>query len=761
MRRRLASFMMAIMLVVATLPMAAAEGWAAIKAPFTGATVESVAAGGLTYKDWSDNDITIDLYTIKVSEGTESITLDFGDSECIAYQYGDASKSGDQYKGSCSPDGDYADNGKVGATKAVVNQYDGAFPEYVFVQTPYDDNWASTDLYAVRIISAGPTSVTPEEVKAQLEKTRAFVKKNMVNKYGSEWFAMALARDGQTVSNDYWDSLADEVAGRQGSMETGSSNYTNNAKVALTLTAGGYSAERGAGEFDVIYKCAAVQKATAQGVNGAIYALLAINSNSKYSKGYTTEVNKYVEYIMTSVNADHGLWDYGYGATEPDIDLTAMAVIALAPYKTRDNVSAVIDKAMAYFEAQRNADGTYTSWGTANANSTACVAMAMAAVGKDPSVSATAGKASVLEGLNKFALADGSFGYSNNKTYNQMATEQAYMALIDADRFKDGKTSFYNMSDVALDGMLPVIRYFGATRYDTSVTAAKVFRYFFDHPNETGLENVIVASGENFPDALTGSFLSAYTAAPIVLVSPGTEGKIKTFIDENLASDGTVYILGGTSVVSDKFKKSLEKANHKVKRLAGANRYSTNIEIIKETMGDVRVIDSLVVCASSGYADSLSVSATGKAIMLVGDKLTAEQKSFLSTFSANKVYVVGGTAVVSDNVMNSVLKSMKDAPAYYKRLAGANRYKTSVAVAEEFFAEDNNIVTLASGGDFPDGLSGGAVAYQAGGPLILVANTNYQAAKTYCSKLSGHKFAQVMGGHSIISNAVVRTIVNG
>lgn len=755
MRRRLASFMMAIMLVVATLPMAAAEGWAAIKAPFTGATVESVAAGGLTYTDdWSGKDITVDVYRIKTPEA-DTITLDFGSTECVAYQYADAAK--EKYKGACAESGDYADNGKTGETKAVIRKYDGAFPEYVFVQTPYDENWASTDLYAIQFVGASaPGQVVYNQ--ADLAKTRAFVKKKIVNKYGSEWFAMALARDGQAVSDDYWDSLSDEITARQGSMATSSSNYSNNAKVALTLTSGGYNALWGAGDFDILDNCLDVAKVEAQGVNGAIYALLALDCYDYIDMtGYRNTRNEYVNYIMNSINDAHGLWDYGYGATEPDIDLTAMAVIALAPYKSKSNVKEVIDKALAYFETQRNADGTYTSWGTANANSTACVVMAMAANGVDPTESATVGKAAAIDGLDKFALADGSFGYDNNKTYNQMATEQAYMALIDAARFKEGKNSFYKMSDVSANESLPIMRCYGASRYDTSIMAARIYKYFYDY--EGHLDNIIVASGENFPDALTGSYLSAVYLAPVVLVSPGTEAKIKAFIDENLADDGTVYILGGTGAVSSRFEKSL--SNFNVKRLAGANRYSTNIEIHKEGIKGDSDIDTLIVSTGSGYADSLSVSSTGEAIMIVGDKLTAEQKKFLSTFEANKVYAIGGTAVLSDSVMNSVLSSMKKGPGNFKRLAGANRYATSVAVADEFYGPDTFYVTLAYGGNFPDGLSGGALAYMADGPLLLVSDSNYKDAQIYCSKLEDLEYAQVMGGHSLISNKTVRAIVNG
>ena len=87
---------------------------------------------------------------------------------------------------------------------------------------------------------------------------------------------------------------------------------------------------------------------------------------------------------------------------------------------------------------------------------------------------------------------------------------------------------------------------------------------------------IIIASGDNFADALAGSYLSAVKSAPILLCWNGggrfeyLNQNILDYIDANLAEDGTVYILGGKGAVPMSFD---EKLGSRVNRLNGANRF--------------------------------------------------------------------------------------------------------------------------------------------------------------------------------------------
>ena len=96
---------------------------------------------------------------------------------------------------------------------------------------------------------------------------------------------------------------------------------------------------------------------------------------------------------------------------------------------------------------------------------------------------------------------------------------------------------------------------------------------------------MIVASGTGFADALAGSYLAAQKNAPILLVRGANVNDVKNYIKQNLVSGGTVYLLGGVNAVPQTMETGLD--GFKVKRLGGADRYTTNLLILQEAgVGD-------------------------------------------------------------------------------------------------------------------------------------------------------------------------------
>ena len=93
------------------------------------------------------------------------------------------------------------------------------------------------------------------------------------------------------------------------------------------------------------------------------------------------------------------------------------------------------------------------------------------------------------------------------------------------------------------------------------------------------------------------------------------------------------------------------------------------------------------------------------------------------------------------------------------RLGGKDRYLTSVAVAEKFFANGSESVVLAYAQNFPDGLTAGPLAMSMEGPLVLVDNSRYTTAKTFVDKLGADK-AIVLGGPTLITDKVANIIIN-
>ena len=295
------------------------------------------------------------------------------------------------------------------------------------------------------------------------------------------------------------------------------------------------------------------------------------------------------------------------------------------------------------------------------------------------------------------------------------------------------------------------IRVYGSDRYSTAMEIANTMA------DKTGVYNtIVVASGTDFPDALAGSYLAWANHAPILLVSGQKEADLKNYIQLHIKSKGKVFILGGASTVSSEFEKSLKNIGLNVTRLGGKDRYETNLLILKQAK--VNQGQEVVICSGKSYADSLSVAAAGRPIMLVGDTFTNEQLKYLRSIKPSKMYIIGGTSAVNEGIY-----SVANSIATTERIGGNSRYETSLNVANKFFSQRKpQSVVLTSGTNFPDGLSGGPLALSVGAPVLLVTDEaeRINAVWEYV-KTKGIKNCYALGGTSIISNDLLYEITHG
>lgn len=295
-----------------------------------------------------------------------------------------------------------------------------------------------------------------------------------------------------------------------------------------------------------------------------------------------------------------------------------------------------------------------------------------------------------------------------------------------------------------------VKRLAGQNLYGTSLEAAKHLK---SKLGVSKFANAVVAYGGNFPDALSGTYLANKMKAPMLLIDSKREDQIINYIKSNVSKSGTIYILGGTAVVSSSVDKKLKSAGYKIKRCMGNNQYGTNLDILK-TAG-IKGQD-VIVCTGKGYADSLSASSVGKPILLVNNKLTSEQLNYLkSAGTSKKAYIIGGKLAVSEQVDNQ----LKSIGFTVVRVAGNNMYDTSIKVAKTFFPDKIDTVTLAYAKNYPDGLSGGPVAAAYKSPMILVTSSNYKQAVTY-AKSVGARRVITMGGKLVIPDNVPKAIAS-
>ncbi|WP_027625863.1 cell wall-binding repeat-containing protein [Clostridium lundense] len=293
-----------------------------------------------------------------------------------------------------------------------------------------------------------------------------------------------------------------------------------------------------------------------------------------------------------------------------------------------------------------------------------------------------------------------------------------------------------------------VSRLYGMDRYKTSVNISNKF-------NSNTLENVIVASGKNFPDALAGSVLSKKLNAPILLIgSTANESKdCIEYINNHLDKNGTIYILGGQASVNEEFINNMKSQGYKnFVRLGGKNRFETNKHIVNFT--NVEKNTPIVIANAYGFADALSVSSIAASkgypiIMTSNSNLSNEAKNMIKTIAPSEVYVIGGYASVGDNVINEI-KTLVPSLESKKiiKLAGKTRYETSLNVCK-YFNMDTDAAVIANGTNFPDALSGSALATKFNAPIILTNGQDITSQKEFLDGKS-YKNIYLLGGRGSV-----------
>lgn len=286
-----------------------------------------------------------------------------------------------------------------------------------------------------------------------------------VGSLGGEWAVMGLARSGYSVPKAYWDSyyraVSDYLKSHSGILHE--KKYTEYSRVILALTAIGANPSNVVG-YDLLLPLGDYEKTVQQGVNGSIWALLALDSGeydiptNDHAAVQATR-SMYIEHIL-SYQTDNGGWSISGKSSGTDPDLTAMALQALAKYEDQKPVKAAVSKALNYLSVVQNADGGYSSNGVPCSESAAQVLVALCELGIDPYDSRfVKNNSSPLDALLRYRQSDGSFLHQvGDKVSSQMASEQGLYAMAAVLRFVEGKSTLYRMNGnsashaIGLDG---------------------------------------------------------------------------------------------------------------------------------------------------------------------------------------------------------------------------------------------------------------------------------------------------------------------
>ena len=269
---------------------------------------------------------------------------------------------------------------------------------------------------------------------------------------GGDWLVFGLARSGLKAPQKYFDTYYKNVEDYIVSVDGVLSRKKNTeySRVILALTAIGKNPADAAG-FNLLLPLGDFDETVRQGVNGVIFALLALDSGGyeipEAPEAETQATRElYVGELLRREIPDGG-WTLTGG--EPDVDITAMTLQALAKYRDCQDVEDAVQRGIAALSALQEPNGAYLSWDEENSESVCQVIVALTELGISLDDERFVKNGQTLpQVLERFACEDGSYRHSLNGGSDEMATEQAFYALAAIHRAETGETTLYDMTDV-------------------------------------------------------------------------------------------------------------------------------------------------------------------------------------------------------------------------------------------------------------------------------------------------------------------------
>ncbi len=285
-----------------------------------------------------------------------------------------------------------------------------------------------------------------------------------VGTMNGDWSILAMARSGYKLDeeylNRYYKNVEDYVKEKKGKLHR--VKYTEYSRLILSLTAIGKD-PRNVGGYNLLDPLADFNSVIKQGINGPIFALIALDSKG-YELGDRSEFKnqtsreKLISFILERQLADGG-WNLGQNAESSDVDITAMALQALARYRTRPDVKEAINRGLDLLSRLQKEDGSYTSWGAKNSESIAQVIVALTSLGINPKTDPRFIKnnRSSLDALLGFRDKSGGFyhikegdlgnGGGQPGEVDIMATDQALYGIVSYNRLLRNEKKLYDMTE--------------------------------------------------------------------------------------------------------------------------------------------------------------------------------------------------------------------------------------------------------------------------------------------------------------------------
>ena len=290
----------------------------------------------------------------------------------------------------------------------------------------------------------------------------------------------------------------------------------------------------------------------------------------------------------------------------------------------------------------------------------------------------------------------------------------------------------------------------GKDRIDTAINISK--------KNYDKAKSVIVVRHDLFPDSMTASVLAKLKDAPILL---NPTDKLDSRVGDEIKRLGAeeVIIVGGQNSVSEKVREDLKAydADKNVERISGVDRYGTSEMVAKRVTGITGKKHTGVVASGQVFPDALSVgtfaSREGYPILLVKkDSVPSQVERAIKDLEINKTYIAGGTNTISKSTETKL-------PSVLERMAGKDRYETSVAIAKSKFGASKEAY-VASGIEFADALVISPISGKYNRPTLLVSNkvNSNQLVRDYVKGSNINKLIAI-GGERYVPSSVIDNLV--
>lgn len=302
-----------------------------------------------------------------------------------------------------------------------------------------------------------------------------------------------------------------------------------------------------------------------------------------------------------------------------------------------------------------------------------------------------------------------------------------------------------------------VTRLSGEDRYTTAVDVSM-------QAFPEGASTVVIATGEDWPDALGGSALAGAVDGPMLLTG-------STWLNDETVAELTrlgarnVYLLGGYDAVSPAVETQLELLlDGYVWRIGGPDRYATSKAVANEAIRILGHEYDGTACVTTGYkfADAVGASPLGSGLGWPVLLVRPSDPNVLLPPATTSAVVIGGTEAVGDAVETYLEGELGDAEV--DRVGGATRYETSALVAQ--YGVDNGLlwngVGITSGMNYPDALTGGVACGLYRTTMLLTPPTSLHPAAADALTTNAADISDVtfLGGMAAVSATVQDAVID-